>query len=173
MLSPADFLQYTQWSGIATLAFAVLTLLAFILKWGLRFRLVGTTGFMLVLTAGLFSLSLAPLSRTVIPGAVKYSLVYDNGATQAVISVSDQITPSELDATLRQAASNLYSAGRSSLRGEPKLTIRARTILHLESGLSIPLYLGQVKRSLASREDDATSVEIYQNKISQLPRANG
>ena len=71
MLSPSDFLQYTQWSGIATVAFAVLTLLAFILKWGLRFRLVGTTGFMLVLTAGLFSLSLAPLSRTVIPGAAQ------------------------------------------------------------------------------------------------------
>ena len=67
-----------------------------------------------MLTAGLFSLSLAPLSRTVIPGAAQYSLIYDNGATQAVIGVSDQITASELDATLRQAASNLYSAGRSS-----------------------------------------------------------
>ncbi|CDN13858.1 hypothetical protein RintRC_4251 [Richelia intracellularis] len=154
------------------MAFAVLTLLAFILKWGLRFRLVGTTGFMLVLTAGLFSLSLAPLSRTVIPGAAQYSLIYDNGATQAVIGVSDQITASELDATLRQAASNLYSAGRSSLGGDPKLAIRARTILHPEPGLSIPLYLGKVKRSLASREDDAMSVEIYQDKLAQLTTAS-
>ncbi|MDJ0620262.1 MAG: Ycf51 family protein [Calothrix sp. MO_192.B10] len=172
MFTPAEFLQYTQWSGIATLVVAVVTVLAFILKWGLRFRLVGATGFMIVLTAGLFSLSLAPLTRTVIPGAVKYSLIYDNGATQAVIAVSDQITPSELEATLRQAASNLYSAGRSSFSGEPQLTIRARTVLHPEPGLSIPFYLGQVKRSLANREDTEMNIEIYEDKFAQLPKAN-
>jgi hypothetical protein len=172
MLSPADFLQYTQWFGIATLVFAALTVLAFILKWGLRFRLVGTTGFMLVLTAGLFALSLAPLSRTVIPGAVKYSLIYDSGNTQTVIAVSDKITPSELEATLRQAASNLYSAGRSSVGEEPLLIVRARTVIHPEPGLSIPLYLGQVKRSLVSREDTQMSVELYQDKFAQLPTAH-
>ncbi|MFN7658146.1 MAG: DUF2518 family protein, partial [Dolichospermum sp.] len=48
MPSTDNFLQYTQWSGIATIVFAVLTILAFILKWGFRFRLVGATGFMLV-----------------------------------------------------------------------------------------------------------------------------
>ncbi|MFM8006609.1 MAG: Ycf51 family protein, partial [Dolichospermum sp.] len=112
MPSTENFLQYTQWSGIVTILFAVLTILALILKWGFRFRLVGATGFMLVLTAGLFSLSLVPLSRTVIPGAVKYTLVYDNGSNQTVISTSAEITPTQLEATLRQAASNLYSYGR-------------------------------------------------------------
>jgi len=91
MLTTAEFLQYTQWSGIATLVFAALTVLSFILKWGIRFRLVGATGFMVVLTSGLFALSLAPLSRTVIPGAVRYSRVYDNGVTQAVIAIPPQI----------------------------------------------------------------------------------
>ena len=161
MPSPTDFLQYAQWSGIITILFAILTLLTFILKLDIRFRLVGTTGFILVLTAGLFSLSLTPLTHTVIPGAVKYSLIYDNGSTQTVIGVPDQITPSELDATLRQAAINLYSAGRSSLIREPKLTIRARTILHPSPGLSIPLYLGQIKRSLTSRDENNTSTVSY------------
>ena len=172
MFTPADFLQYTQWSGIATLVVAVLTVLSFILKWALRFRLVGATGFMAVLTFGLFSLSLAPLTRTVIPGAIKYSLIYDNGATQTVIAVPNQITSSELEATLRQAASNIYSAGRSSMRGEPQLTIRARTVLHPEPGLSVPFYLGQVKRSLANREDKEMKIEIYEDKLAQLPTAN-
>ena len=44
MFSQASFLQYAQWSGIATLAFGVLTILGFFLMWGIRFRLVGTTG---------------------------------------------------------------------------------------------------------------------------------
>ncbi|MBD2163229.1 Ycf51 family protein [Calothrix sp. FACHB-156] len=170
MLTTADFLQYTQWSGIATLVFAALAVLGLIFKWGIRFRLVGTTGFMLVVTAGLFALSLVPLSRTVIPGAVRYTLVYDNGSTQAVISTTPQITTSALDATLRQAASNLYSFGRLGSKTENQLTIRARTLIHPEPGVTVPLYLGQVKRSLVSREDSNINVELYPEKFAQLPK---
>ncbi|QIR35312.1 DUF2518 family protein [Tolypothrix sp. PCC 7910] len=170
MLTTADFLQYTQWSGIATLVFAALAVLGLIFKWGIRFRLVGTTGFMLVVTAGLFALSLVPLSRTVIPGAVRYTLVYDNGSTQAVISTTPQITTSALDATLRQAASNLYSFGRLGSKTENQLTIRARALIHPEPGVTVPLYLGQVKRSLVSREDSNITVELYPEKFAQLPK---
>lgn len=171
MLTTADFLQYAQWSGIATLVFAAIAALAFILKWGIRFRLVGTTGFMLVLTAGLFSLSLVPLSRTVIPGAVKYTLVYDNASTQTVIATSPTVSPDQLEATLLQAASNLYSFGRLGTRGDNQLTIRARTIIHPEPGVSVPLYLGQIKRTLASREDTDMDIEIYLEKFQQLPNS--
>lgn len=153
MPTTADFLQYSQWSGITTIALAALTILALLFKWGLRFRLVGATGFMLVLTAGLFSLSLVPLSRTVIPGAARYTLVYDNGSNQAVIATSPDITPTQLEATLRQAASNLYSYGRMGAGGNNSLTIRARTVLHPEPGISTPVYLGKVERTLVTRED--------------------
>ncbi|MFO5527336.1 MAG: Ycf51 family protein [Cuspidothrix sp.] len=170
MPSTTDFLQYTQWCGIATIVFAVLTILAFILQWGFRFRLVGTTGFMLVLTAGLFSLSLVPLTRTVIPGAVKYTLVYDNGSNQTVIATKPEITPTELEATLRQAASNLYSYGRLGTKGNNQLTVRARTIIHPQPGLSIPLYLGQVNRTLVSREDPEMDVQVYLDKFALLPK---
>ncbi|MBO3462618.1 Ycf51 family protein [Aetokthonos hydrillicola Thurmond2011] len=170
MFQPSDFLQYTQWSGIATLVFAALALLAFTLKWGVRFRLVGVSGFMLVLTGGLFALSLAPLSRTIIPGAVRYHLIYDNGATQTVIQIPTEITPTELEATLRQAASDLYSFGRQGTLEDNQLTIRARTIIHPEPGLSVPLYLGQIKRSLVSREDSQMFSEIYEDKFAQLPK---
>ncbi|WP_017651694.1 Ycf51 family protein [Fortiea contorta] len=170
MLTTADFLQYTQWSGIIVLILAALTVVGLIFKWGIRFRLVGATGFMLVLTAGLFALSLVPLSRTVIPGATKFTLVYDNGATQAVIATSPQITPKQLEATLRQAASNLYSYGRLGSREDNQLTVRARTIIHPEPGVSVPVYLGQIKRSLISREDANVVVEIYPEKFAQLPQ---
>ena len=172
MPSTANFLQYTQWSGIATIVFAVLTILAFIVQWGFRFRLVGATGFMLVLTGGLFSLSLVPLSRTIIPGAVKYTLVYDNGSNQTVIAIAPEITPTELEATLRQAASNLYSYGRLGSGGNKELTVRARTIIHPEIGLSVPLYLGQVNRTLVSREDPEMLVEVYLDKFASLPKAS-
>jgi Protein of function (DUF2518) len=165
-----EFLQYTQWSGIVTLAFAALAILGFVLKWGIRFRLVGTTGFMLVVTAGLFALSLAPLTRTVIPGAIHYNLVYDNGATQTVITLPNNITQTQLDATLRQAASDLYSYGRLGVGTDNLMLIRARTVIHPEPGVSVPLYLGQVKRSLASRDDNNMAVELFSDRFALLPK---
>jgi hypothetical protein len=170
MLTTANFLQYTQWSGIATLVFAALVVLAFIFKWGIRFRLVGTTGFMLVLTAGLFGLSIVPLSRTVVPGAVRYTLIYDNGSNQAVIATSPKITPTQVEATLRQAANNLFSYGRSGTLQDDNLTVRARTIIHPEPGVSIPVYLGEVKRSLISHQNSPITVKIYTDNFAQLPK---
>jgi hypothetical protein len=169
MLSTAEFLVIAKWSGITTIVFALLMLLGFAFKWGIRFRLVGTTGFMGVLTGGLFALSLVPIVPTTVPGAVRYVTVYDSGATQAVIVVPPTITESELDATLRQAASNLFSPGRLGRGGEQQLTILARVVLHPEDGISQPLVLGQIKRSLRERNDENLEITLYPDRFAQLP----
>ncbi len=144
MLTPDQFLVATQWLAIGTLALAALTAIAFGLKWGLRFRLVGATGFAAVLTVGLLGLSFEPFSRTAVPGAIPYTTVYDSGASQVVIAVPATITPDTLDATLRQAASNLFKPYRLGLPGQVS-TIRARTIAHDAGGVSRLLYLGQIQ----------------------------
>lgn len=166
--TPADFLQFSEWSGILTLVCGAIALLGFLFKWGIRFRFVGVTGFMAVLTVGLFSLSLVPITRTVIPGAVRFSTVYDSGATQVVITVPSPITEEALTATLQQAASDLFSPGRLGRSGE-KLTIRARTVLHPKEGVSQPVYLGQIQRSLLERDDDAMELTINRDQLAQLP----
>ena len=171
MPTTADFLNYAQWVGFTTLACAAITVLAFILKWGIMFQLVGVTGLIGVVTGGLFALGLVPLTRTVIAGAVRFSVVYDTGGTQAVISVPPQISESELEATLRQAASNLYSFGRLGRGDDDQLTIRARTTIHPDSGVSQPLYLGKIRRSLSNRNDDQMAIEIYEEKLAQLPKS--
>ena len=170
MLTTADFLNAAKWSGILTLVCAAIAVLAFVLQWGVRFRFVGITGFMGVLTGGLFALGLVPLTHTVIPGATRFSVIYDSGATQAVIAVAPQITRSELEATLQQAASDLFSYGRLG-RGDEKLTVRARTIIHPQPGVSEPLYLGEVKRSLRTREDADMSIQINQQNWDRLSQS--
>jgi dolichyl-phosphate-mannose--protein O-mannosyl transferase len=159
-----DFATYTQWSGILTILFLVLTVLAFLFQWGLRFRLVGVTGFMVVLTIGIFGLSLGLFDRPQVSGAVHFARVYDNGTNQIVITVPPTINKSELEATLKQAANNFFSYGRT---GET-LTIRARTIIHPQPGSSKPLYLGQIKRSLLNREGENFQVEIFTKNLAQL-----
>jgi len=170
MFTTDDFLQYTQWSGIITLVLASLTILGFVFRWGLRFRLVGTSGFMLLLTVGLFALSIVPIKRTVVPGAARYTLIYDNGANQAVIATSNQISPTQLAATLRQAASNLYSYGRLGSNDNNQMIVRARTIIHPQPGISQPIYLGQLTRRLTEREDVKMEVKIYADKFAQLAK---
>jgi len=163
-----DFLTISKGLAIATLAFGLLAVIAFVFKWGIRFRMVGVTGFTAVLTAGVFTLSLVPFMRTVVPGAVRFSTVYDSGATRAVIAVPSTISENELEATLKQAASNLFSPGRLGGRDE-KLTIRARTVVHPEEGVSEPLFLGEIKRSLMKREDDQMQISLYSDQLAKLP----
>lgn len=166
MSSTTQLLIGAKWSGIATIGFFLLTILGFIFKWGFRFRLVGVTSFMGVITAGLFGLSLGLFTRTEIPGSVPYSLVYDNGSNQTVIVVSPSITKSELEATMEQAAANLYSPGRFGVQNQ--LTIKVRTIIHPEAGVSEPLYLGEVKRSLSQREDENKEITIFSESLAKL-----
>ena len=165
----SNLLIYAQWAGILTAALAILTVIAFIFKWGIRFRLVGVTSFMGVVAGSIFGLGLGLFTRTEIPGAVRYSLVYDTGGAQTVVTVPPTITESELEATMRQAAADLYSPGRSG-KGRDYMTIRVRTVVHPEPGLSQPLFLGEVRRSLATRYDDKMAIEIFPEKVATLKK---
>lgn len=180
MLTPEQFLQATGWFAIGTLAFGAITVLSFLFKWGVRFRLVGATGFMGVLTAGLFGLSFQPLTQTVIPGAVPYTTVFDSGVAQIVIAVPNSITATELDATLRQAASNLLKPSRIGGAGQATPTIRARGIVHTP-GISELVYVGQVtpgvRRSGADSEAEggaaarSPQVDVYLDQLAKINRA--
>ena len=164
-----DFTTYTQWSIYATIGFFVLAIVGFIFKWGIRFRLVGAAGFMVVLTIGLFGLSLGLFNHQTIPGAVRYSLVYDNAANQAVIVVPETITESELEATLKQAASDLFSYGRTGINSNDKLTIRARVLLHPQDDRTQPVYIGQVSRSLVNKDNKDFNIQIFPDQLAKLP----
>ena len=167
-----DFTVYIKWSAILTVAVFAFTLIAFIFKWGFRFRLVGITGFMGVLTAGLFGLSLGLFSYTDVPGAVPFSVVYDNGGSQVVIKLPPTVTESEVEASLRKASADLYSYGRLG-GGNNQMTIRARTVIHPEEGISKPLYLGKVQRELSqNREETNLSLEVFSSHFSQLPESS-
>lgn len=170
---PTDLAVYTQWCGILTLVFLGLTVLAFLFKWGLRFRLFGATAFSTVLTVGFFGLNLGLFTHIEIPGAIRYTLVFDNAADNVVIAVPPDTTRSQVEATLRQAAIDITPYGRLGTQND-LVAIRARTVIHPEPGVSIPLYLGQALKSATSRDSDDLSVEFFlQNwqKLSQEQQA--
>ncbi len=163
----AEFAQAARLMGGLTLLAALVTLMGFGFRWGIRFRLVGITGFMAVLTGGLFALGLTPVTRTVLANASPYTTVYDGGGTQAVIAVAANLTPEQLTATLQQAANDLFSYGRLAT-GDAVLTVRARTLLHPEPGVTEPVYLGQVRRSLRQRQDGAMVVQLDSQALARV-----
>lgn len=167
MQLPTDLFTYVQWSAIATLAFFGLMVLAFILQWGIRFRLFGVTAFMCVVTIGIFGLNLGLFTREEIPGAVRYALVYDDAAANVVIVVPPESTPDEVEATLKQAAIDISPFGRLGT-ADGKVTLRARTVTHPEPGLSQLLYLGQVQKPAQSRDSADLQVEVFRDRFAEL-----
>lgn len=164
-----DFFTYAKWSGIATIICLIVAIVSFIVGWSFRFRLVGVTSFMGVLTAGIFALGLGLFPHAEIPGAERYALVYDSGANQAVIAVSPQIEESAIEPTLIQAATDLYSYGRTGAGGNNEFTVKLRTVLHPQEGVSQPLFLGEAKRMLIDRSNENIEIELFSQNIQQLP----
>ncbi len=152
LFSTADFAIATQYTLELAGVFAVLTILAFVFKWGFRYRLVGVTSFTLVLTGGLFALSIVPFTPTIVSGATSYKLVFDNGGSRMTIAVAPETTPAEVEATLQQVVLNKTTYGRSGR----ELEIRARTIVHPDEATSEALYLGRAVRALSSTAEDNT-----------------
>ena len=164
-----DLFTYAKWSGIATLVCLVVAIISFVVGWNFRFRLVGVTSFMTVLTLGIFALGLGLFPHTEIPGAARYVLVYDNGANQAVIAVSPNIEKSAIEPTLIQAASDLYSYGRTGTGCNSQFTVKLRTVLHPQEGVSQPLFLGEAKRSLINRDKEDIKIEVFEQNLAKLP----
>ncbi|MEM7756885.1 MAG: Ycf51 family protein [Cyanobacteria bacterium J06638_38] len=169
MTFSTDLFLYAQWSGIATLVCLLVAIVSFVVGWSFRFRLVGVTSFMGVLTAGIFALGLGLFPHTEIPGAVRYSLIYDSGANLAVVAVPPDIEKSAIEPTLIQAATDLYSYGRTGVGGNNQFTVRLRTVLHPQEGVSQPLFLGQAKRMLINQGNQDIETKVFEQNLQQLP----
>lgn len=169
MQLPTDTYTYGVWIGYLTIGFFILTVIAFIAGWGFRFRLVGVTSFLAVITGSIFSLYLGFFTHVAIPGAVRYALIYDNGSNKAVVAVPPEIEADAVEPTLRQAAADLNSYGRTGSKGNDTFTISLRTVLHPEEGVSEPLFLGQIERSLTQRDDSSIEIEVFEENIAKLP----
>ena len=166
------FLLAAKICGILAGILGLVTVVAWWRQWPFRFAFFGYTAFMTVLTAGCFALTLTPIIRPPVAGSAPYHTVYDRGANQAVIKVETDISPETLELTLQQAAQKLASSGRFST-GSRLFTLRARTVIHPEPGISVPLYLGQLQQDLGTRQDPDRTIEIFPDAFRQLEAVQG
>jgi hypothetical protein len=144
-----------KWLGMASGVLAVLMVVGFLARWGIRFRLVGITSFttLLAISCAAFAISYTP--RLSIEGAVSVPVVFDNGADLVVAAAPADLAPEAFAPTVQQVASNLRGSGRNTSDG--LVTVRLRRVEPAGEGVSRPVVLAEAQRDLMSGSVTLTS----------------
>jgi len=130
------------WLGWTGLGLSLLTVVAFLTRWGLRFRLVGITSFTFLLAVSCWAFGISYTPPVVVEGAIRAPVVFDNGTDLVVATVPADLEPAAVSATLEQLAGNLRSAGR----GSGTVKVRLRAFESAGEGISRPVILGETVR---------------------------
>ncbi len=127
------------WSGLGLLG---LTAIAFLARWGLRFRLVGVSSFTLLLAVSCWAFGVSYTPPVVIEGATRAPVVFDNGADLVVAQLPIDASEATIEPTLQQLAGNLRGSGRST----STVTVRLRSLDTSGDGRSRPVVRGELER---------------------------
>ena len=138
-------LAAAPWLGWSGLALVMLTLVAFLASWGLRFRLVGVSSFTLLLAVSCWAFGVSYTPPVVIEGAVRAPIVFDNGNDLVVAQASVGLGDAAVGATREQLAGNLRGSGRAS----SSVVVRLRGIRQASDGLGRPVILGEITRDFS------------------------
>ena len=133
----------SSWLAKSGVAFLGLTLVAFIARWGIRFRLVGVSSFTLLLSVSCWAFGLSYTPNVSVEGALRAPVVFDNGDDLIVAQASSDFPDIAILPTLEQLAQNLRPGGRTS----PEVTVRLRQLQPAGEGASKPVILGETRRS--------------------------
>ena len=130
------------WLAKGGLALFGLTLIAFIARWGIRFRLVGVSSFTLLLSASCWAFGLSYTPSVSVEGALRAPVVFDNGDDLVVAQAQADFPDEAIAPTLQQLAGNVRPGGRNS----PEVTVRLRQLQPAGEGASRSVVLGETVR---------------------------
>ena len=136
------------WLGIAGAALLLLTVLGFLLRWGIRFRLVGVTSFTVLLSLSCLAFAVSYAPRAMVEGAVSVPVVFDNGSDLVIAAAPADLPKAAFRPTVEQVALNLRGSGRHGDNG--LVHVRLRRVEPVGPGIDKPVILAAADRSLAS-----------------------
>ena len=134
------------WPGSAGAALLLITELAFLLRWGIRFRLVGVSSFTVLLSLSCLAFAVSYAPRDVVEGAVSVPLVFDNGSDLVIAAAPADLPEEAYRPTVEQVARNLRGSGRKGDNGE--VHVRLRRVEAVAPGVDRPVILAEASRSL-------------------------
>jgi len=133
-----------EWLGVASAVLLVLTVVAFLVRWGIRFRLVGITSFTVLLSLSCLAFAVSYAPRQQVEGAISVPVVFDNGSDLVVAAAPAQMDPEAYAPSVQQVALNLRGSGRGTQRVE----VRLRRVEPKGEGSDVPVVLATAVRNL-------------------------
>ncbi|EDY39645.1 conserved hypothetical protein [Cyanobium sp. PCC 7001] len=145
---PTDPILFSagEWLGAASGLLAIATIAGFLLRWGIRFRLVGITSFTALLALSCLAFAVSYRPRVSVEGAMSVPVVFDNGGDLVIAAAAADFPAGAEAATVEQVARNLRGSGRNTSEG--LVTVRLRRVEPLGPGLSAPKVLAEAHRDL-------------------------
>ena len=156
-MSMSEVIQdVTKWLAWGGSGLGVLTVLAYLFRWGIKFRLTGITIFTLLLSASCWAFDQSYRPPFNVDGYKYAPIVYDNGFDLVVAQASNDFPEEAIKPTLLQIAGNLKGGGRNGAQ----VKVRLRKIESAGNGISEPIVLGEVIN------------DLKESKIIELPKRN-
>ena len=146
----------TKWLAWGGSGLGVLTVLAYLFSWGIKFRLTGITIFTLLLSASCWAFDQSYTPPLKVEGYKYAPIVYDNGFDLVVAQASNDFPEEAIKPTLLQIAGNLKGGGRNGA----KVKVRLRKIKSVGNGIDQPIVLGEIIN------------DLKESKIVELPNRN-
>jgi hypothetical protein len=135
-----------EWLGAASGVLALVTIAGYLLRWGVRFRLVGITSFTALLALSCLAFAVSYRPRVIVEGAASVPVVFDNGAELVVAAAPADLAAAAAAPSAEQVARNLRGNGRQS--DDAIVRVRLRRVEAVAPGLSQPVILAEVQRNL-------------------------
>ena len=148
-----DLTKWLAWGGAGA---SLLTILAYLFSWGIKFRLTGITIFTLLLSASCWAFDQSYTPPFNVEGYKYAPIVFDNGYDLVVAQASDDFPEEAIKPTLLQIAGNLKGGGRNGAQ----VKVRLRKIEPAGNGISKPIILGEIIN------------DLKESKIIELPDRN-
>ena len=146
----------TKWLAWGGSGLGVLTIFAYLFKWGIKFRLTGITIFTLLLSCSCWAFDQSYRPPINVEGYKYAPIVYDNGFDLVVAQASNDFPEEAIKPTLLQIAGNLKGGGRNGAQ----VKVRLRKIESAGEGISKPIILGEIIN------------DLKESKIIELPDRN-
>ena len=122
----------------------LVTVIAFIFNFGIKFRIIGATIFSLLLSLSSWAFIQSYTEKVVIEDAKYVPIVYDNGFDLIIAKTDDDFPKESIEPTLEQLSENLRKGSRSGAN----VKIKLRKLEKFSDGVSKPVVIGEIQKNV-------------------------
>ena len=131
--------------GFLGIFLSLITIVAFIFNFGVKFRIIGATIFSLLLSLSSWAFMQSYSEKVVIDGARYVPIVYDNGFDLVIAKAEDDFPEEAIKPTLQQLSDNLRKGSRSGAN----VKIKLRKLEKISDEISKPVVIGETEKIIS------------------------